>query len=363
MQTLTIRRTWWKRWRFLLLLLAVGSAALLAPHSLTASGGEGEVEATGVDAKLKFNNWVFLPTYIRKAAPTPQPTPKATFTPTPTATPIPTATPTPSPTPRSAPDLTRIENDDVRVSYSGIWQTHADHTASGGNFAVTTWPLSAVEIRFTGDSFAFYRVMGPDFGQAQVSIDGRVLGLLQFNFVNDKQQAPAYFHNLGPGQHLLRIERPPSNIVVVPMPAFSVDAMLAPSPISATAAQEEAVRKLNETRRLVGLPPLAGHLALHTAAQHHADYFAQHQAHPLMQTVGFHGENSALPGYTGFDPTQRAAHFGYTGLAGELGSFEGDPAAAWPRCWPRFIIAPCCSISVTPMWAMAWCRTPAAITM
>lgn len=332
MHTLAIRGTCWKRWRFLLLLLAVWSVALAAPHAITASSGEGgdgnpsAAAPDGVD-KLKFNNWVFLPTYLRKIAPAAPLLPTATPTAFPTATPtlLPTATPTPSPTPPLA-GVTRIEENDVQVSYSGVWQMQANTSASGGAFAVTTWPLSAVEIRFAGDSFAFYRAMGPDFGQAQVSIDGRVLGLLQFNFVDSKQQAPAFFQNLGPGQHVLRIERPPSSIVVVPMPAISVDAVLSPSPISAAPAQDEAVRRLNEARQMVGLPPLKGHLALHTAAQRHAEYFATHQAQPVMQTLGFHGESSALSGYTGFDPTQRAAHFGYTGLVGELGSFEGDPA-------------------------------------
>ncbi len=78
-----------------------------------------------------------------------------------------TATP-----PASSPTATRYEQTDARLSYTGTWGTGLNPGASGGSWGYANTGGSLVTAKFTGTSIAWVTVKSPNYGIAQVTLDG-----------------------------------------------------------------------------------------------------------------------------------------------------------------------------------------------
>ncbi len=84
----------------------------------------------------------------------------------------------------------------------------------------------------------------------------------------------------------------------------AVDALPDPDPRAA-----EVLRLVNEVRGRADLPPLAVHPALAAAAAAHAAYYVRN---PLDAVdLSAHRESPDRPGFTGTEPWERGAYFGY----------------------------------------------------
>jgi len=214
------------------------------------------------------------------------------------------------------------QEDSPAVILTGDWTRLTDGQASGGAYAVSQTEGDTVEFTFSGDSFVLYRTMGDDGFRAAVSIDETSYGNLQFGFFERRWQVPAIFDGLGSGVHRLRL-RVSSYWWNVWIDAFGV-----PSPYAASEAQQQALERVNYHRIIAGIPPARGVQAIHEAAQSHAEFYANNRSDPRLAGLGFHEEYADLPGYTGAGPSDRAAHFGYSGGVGEDGHFVGDPVGS-----------------------------------
>jgi hypothetical protein len=71
-----------------------------------------------------------------------------------------------------APTPTRYQQDAVGFTYSGTWLKSWTWSASGGSFAYANSAGAAVNVRFEGIYLAWYAKTGPQYGRAQVSLDG-----------------------------------------------------------------------------------------------------------------------------------------------------------------------------------------------
>ncbi len=89
----------------------------------------------------------------------------------------------------------------------------------------------------------------------------------------------------------------------------------------------EVLRAVNELRGRADLAPLALHPALAAAAAAHAGYYVQN---PLAEVdLSVHEESPGRPGFTGVEPWERGAYFGYpfTYYAEDM-HFLADPGRA-----------------------------------
>lgn len=217
----------------------------------------------------------------------------------------------------------RVEQDHPLIWPDSKWQTFADPQASGGSYIATDAIQSSILIPFIGDTVVVGRKVGPTGGTATVEVDTNSYGELSFVFREDRWQVPAYLSGFGPGPHLLKLS---AYWVNAPqLIGANVDFVTVPSPIQPSAAQFQAVERVNFHRTLAGLRPVRGDLALHLAAQSHAEYYARNRQDPRLAGLGFHQEYPDLPGFTGEWPSDRARYFGYRAGAGEDGGFYGDP--------------------------------------
>lgn len=132
------------------LILSLDFGPPAANHTIT-------LEATGTHDTRAGASWVWLDgfTVFNAAA-----------SPTPTGTPTPTATPTGT--------ITRIEQDDARIAYTGTWfvntSTSANH--SGGSAQLSTDAGATATLTFTGTTITWIGLKDPWSGMANVFIDG-----------------------------------------------------------------------------------------------------------------------------------------------------------------------------------------------
>jgi len=85
------------------------------------------------------------------------------------------------------------------------------------------------------------------------------------------------------------------------------------APASLLGARKTALRSVAEYRRTAQLKELAGDPALDEAALAHAYYWLFNFGQTSTQGVGIHAQSKSLPGYSGANSIQRAAHFGFKG--------------------------------------------------
>lgn len=216
-----------------------------------------------------------------------------------------------------------IEQDSPLLWVDSAWQTVSNAAASGGSYLSNTQLAARIQIPFEGDTLVLGRRVGPQGGYAWLTIDGAPAGYLNFRFTEDRWRVPATLSGFGPGVHLLEIK--PAHYPTTDPGAVNLDFVTAPSSFAASAAQMQAVERVNLYRTTAGLAPVRGDQAVHMAAQAHAEYYARNRSDPRLAGLGFHGEHADLPGYTGKSPSDRAQYFGYRGGVGEDGHFVGDP--------------------------------------
>ncbi|MDD4588728.1 MAG: CAP domain-containing protein, partial [Heliobacteriaceae bacterium] len=87
------------------------------------------------------------------------------------------------------------------------------------------------------------------------------------------------------------------------------------------AEEAQGLAWVNRFRTLLGLPVLTKQPVLTQSAQAHSNYLQRHN-------FTGHYEKAGLDGFTGVSPQDRAAYFGYTGVAGEGISYNDATAAA-----------------------------------
>lgn len=85
------------------------------------------------------------------------------------------------------PGYTRVEQDDSAVLYTGSWQTDTNPAYSGGSAVFSTEIGDDVEFDFTGTAVRWIGFRGPNTGEAQVSLDG-----VQLAVVNTASKQPQY---------------------------------------------------------------------------------------------------------------------------------------------------------------------------
>src|SRR5581483_7496123 len=105
--------------------------------------------------------------------PTPTKTPTPTNTPT-RATDTPAATPTrtPAATPTSGAGLTRTEDADAAITYSGTWRTTSLSGASGGSVHAGMAASAKATFKWTGTSVDVIMTKGPTYGKVKITLDG-----------------------------------------------------------------------------------------------------------------------------------------------------------------------------------------------
>lgn len=231
----------------------------------------------------------------------------STHTATATETPAPTDTPTPTPSPTPAP--LDAEEADPALEFAGDWGRVTDAKSSGGAHALSDVAGARVEVGFHGEHVALLRVLDRDGGRAEVRIDGRSYGLLEFYFNERRYQVPAVYDNLGQGPHTLSLSVSDRKHGSSRGHNVTVDAVRAPSQIEASVDQVEGLERTNLYRDIAGLPPVRMDRAINLAAQSHADY-------DVRSSEG-HGETPGRPGFTGAKFYERTAYYGYGS-----GSFE-----------------------------------------
>jgi outer membrane biosynthesis protein TonB len=140
--------------------------------------------------------------------PPPTVTPTPTATPMPTTTPMPTATPMPSstPSPTPVPTVRRYEQTDAAVRTTGTWFTHSNPQHSGGSAILSMEAGTEVALTFNGTAVTWRGVRDPWSGQADVFLDGQVVGRIDTYSATERLQDVLYStSDLAAGTHTIRI--------------------------------------------------------------------------------------------------------------------------------------------------------------
>lgn len=157
-------------------------------------------------------NKVFFDTaclYLASAAPTTTPwmSPTPTTTTTPTITETPTLTPTPTLTQTPIPNV--VEDTDLRILYSNVWEQTDDPTASDATYHIARGSKGnpvALRYAFTGTQFTVWYIGDSSYGRATVLIDGVKIGVIDQYTATRTYNLSQTFANLAPGAHLLKIK-------------------------------------------------------------------------------------------------------------------------------------------------------------
>lgn len=208
----------------------------------------------------------------------------------------------------------RAEEDSTAFTFNGAWTTARDASASGGGYTASNTAGSSVTFSVTGNNFVLYRRVDPTGGYADVTVDGKSFGRLTFYLQETRWQVPAAIDNLGDGNHTIVLtvsSSQPRGSTGTNVYFDAVDNP-APSSLGPTEAQLTAVARTNFYRTMAGLPPVRHNLALGLAATAHGKYltdvdFIGRGSSPHVETFG------ASPNFSGAQPTDRAALFGFTG--------------------------------------------------
>ncbi len=97
-------------------------------------------------------------------------------------------------------------------------------------------------------------------------------------------------------------------------------------PESANSDQIKALERANWYRWMSGLPQMDMNEAINLAAQAHCDYYVTHLSKYQSSGQSPHNENPAwAEGFSGVDPWDRTAKFGYNNCASEVIAFVRNP--------------------------------------
>ena len=106
----------------------------------------------------------------------------------------------------SAQSVTRIEQNDPSVIYSGNWYTNTNNANSGSLAALTNTRGSRASLTFTGTGITWLGVADGWSGLATVYLDGQMTVLDTYSNVTRFQKAIFSAHGLSSGPHTLSIE-------------------------------------------------------------------------------------------------------------------------------------------------------------
>lgn len=141
-----------------------------------------------------------------------------------------------------------------------------------------------------------------------LSLDGREVGArFDGQFVTFRPSLP-----LAPGAHRATASLSLAGWSKSLSWTFDVRPVARPAP-PAPALQELARRAVNGYRLLAGLDPLAAEESLADAARAHAQFFVANANRYGSVSLAVHQEDPAWAGFTGVNPWDRAAYWGYSG--------------------------------------------------
>lgn len=165
------------------------------------------------------------------------------------ATVAPEGTSTPAPTAR------RIEDDDLRVAFSGRWWHVWDPAASGYSRRVTGSAGAGVSLRFRGSGIALIAPLGPDGGLASISIDGVGLATVSlYASVPATSVVVWSIDGLPSTEHVVRVKalgkgEPASGGVRVSIDAFDVLGVVRPYGPRPTVTVQQSDVRIHRTGR------------------------------------------------------------------------------------------------------------------
>lgn len=147
---------------------------------------------------------------------------------TPTPTPIPTTTPTPTETPTP---LIRLEDDDLRVVFSGAWRSKWAAASSGDTYRYTATKDSFAQASFEGTGVAFISHVGPSKGKASVYVDGVHAGTIDcYSPTGGIARSVWATDTLAPGPHTIKVVALGSKSASSTAAYVVVDAFAMPKP-------------------------------------------------------------------------------------------------------------------------------------
>jgi hypothetical protein len=89
----------------------------------------------------------------------------------------------------------------------GAWQAVADPDASAGGVRLSAVTTAAMSYRFTGRDVALIAPRGPDYGQARIYLDGKLVSTIDLNAGSDSDRGVVFrWHWSTVGTHRLRVQ-------------------------------------------------------------------------------------------------------------------------------------------------------------
>lgn len=108
--------------------------------------------------------------------------------------------------PGLAQGVTRLEQNDPSVTYSGNWYSNDGPNHSGGTAALTNTRGARVAVTFTGTGITWIGLVDPWSGLANVYVDGNLKILDTYSGESRYQNAMWTVRGLAPGTHTMSIE-------------------------------------------------------------------------------------------------------------------------------------------------------------
>jgi hypothetical protein len=104
--------------------------------------------------------------------------------------------------------ITRLEQNDLSITYSGDWYSNDSSAHSGGTSALTNAKGAQAAITFTGTGITWIGLSDPYAGIAWVYLDGTLNTVDTYTGDAHYQQVLFSVRGLAPGSHILSIEVP-----------------------------------------------------------------------------------------------------------------------------------------------------------
>jgi Peptidase family M28 len=103
--------------------------------------------------------------------------------------------------------VTRYQQTDLRLQYTGTWSTSSTSLASGGSFRYTNTRGSSVSATFNGTSFTWIAKKSPVYGMARVTLDdSKVFAVDLYSATTRYGQTVWSTGTLSPGYHTVTIQ-------------------------------------------------------------------------------------------------------------------------------------------------------------
>jgi SpoIID/LytB domain protein len=107
----------------------------------------------------------------------------------------------------SSPVITRYEQSDSRLAYTGTWTTWPTASTSGGSCKYSNLLQAAVNVKFTGTYLSWIGIKGPLYGKAKVTVDGGTAQVIDLYSPTSVFKSSVWnTGTLTSGTHTVRIE-------------------------------------------------------------------------------------------------------------------------------------------------------------